>query len=62
MPKIRREELPEHLLRHLALRVRERKITSQQLGELSDWLESEPIVAAGGRFKRFPQFTPLRQR
>jgi hypothetical protein len=44
MPKIRREKVPEALLRHLILRARERKITMHDLGEFSDWLSDAPTV------------------
>jgi hypothetical protein len=57
MPKIRREKLPEPLLRHLALRVRQRHITPQHLGELSTWLATNPTVPPGAWFKRFAAFT-----
>jgi len=57
MPKIQREKLPELLLRHLALRVRQRHITPQQLAEFSIWLATDPTVPVGPWFKRFPNFT-----
>ena len=55
MPKVRRENLPRPLFRHLADRVREREISTDQLELLFDWLESEPEVPDGRWFKRFPE-------
>ena len=55
MPKIRREGIPAPLLRHLFDRVREREISEEQIGLLSDWLETNPEVPHGNWFKRFPE-------
>ena len=57
MPEIRRENLPRALFRHLADRVREREISTEQLELMFDWLESEPEVPEGKWFKRFPEVT-----
>ncbi len=57
MPKIRREILPERLLVHLLTRVRQRRISHEQLILLARWLDTEPEVPAGRWFKRFPGFT-----
>ena len=57
MPEIRREDLPPPLFRHLVDRVHERKISSEQLEMLFDWLETEPEVPEGRWFKRFPEMT-----
>ena len=57
MPRIRRHQLPPRLLDHLLDRVDERKITADQLGLLADWLRTEPEVAEGKWFKRFPRLT-----
>jgi hypothetical protein len=57
MPKIRRQELPERLLVHLLTRVRERRISYEQLILLARWLDTEPDVPAGRWFKRFSGFT-----
>ena len=54
MPKIRREKIPEALLDHLYLRIQERRISYDQLGEFATWLEKEPEVPIGKWFKRFP--------
>jgi len=55
MPKVRRENLPRPLFRHLADRAREREISTDQLEMLFDWLEIEPDVPEGRWFKRFPE-------
>jgi len=54
MPKIRREKIPEGLLDHLYLRIQQRQISYEQLGEFATWLEGEPEVPNGKWFKRFP--------
>lgn len=55
MPKIRRQGIPPALLRHLFDRIRERKISEEQIGLLSDWVETNPEVPHGKWFKRFPE-------
>ncbi len=57
MPKVRRNNLPRPLFRHLMDRVAEREITTEQLELLLDWLEAEPEVPEGRWFKRFLAFT-----
>lgn len=57
MPKIRRQRLPANLLNHLLDRVGERRISSQQLTDLSNWLSTEPEVPEGKRFKDFSGMT-----
>jgi hypothetical protein len=57
MPKIRRDKLPEHLLRHLLTRMRQRGISHDQLILLARWLETEPEVPEGKWFKKFPGMT-----
>ena len=57
MPKIRRRNLPPALLDHLLQRIEERKISTDQLGLLSDWLLLEPQVPNGKWFKRFSGMT-----
>jgi hypothetical protein len=42
---------------HISRRVLERSITLQQLRELSQWLDTEPIAPEGRWFKRFASFT-----
>ena len=55
MPRIRREGIPAALLRHIFDRVREREISPEQIGLLSDWIETNPEVPHGKWFKRFPE-------
>src|SRR5258706_14299342 len=57
MPKVRRENLPRSLFRHLIDRVFERHISTGHLELLFDWLETEPEVPEGRWFKRFPGLT-----
>jgi len=47
MPKIRRQNLPPALLNHLLARIKDRQISADQLGQLADWLDSEPEVPEG---------------
>jgi hypothetical protein len=54
MPEIRRQNLPEALLRHLLLRVREREIPHEQIVLLAQWLDTHPEVPDERWFKRFP--------
>jgi hypothetical protein len=56
MPKIRRAKLPQALLAHLLARMRQRKISAEQIVLLSRWLDLEHEVPAGKWFKRFPAF------
>ena len=55
MPRVRRENLPRQLYRHLVDRVQRRKISTELLELLFDWLETEPAVPEGRWFKRFPE-------
>jgi hypothetical protein len=57
MPKVRRAQVPEALLRHLLARMRERHISYEQLVTLAKWLDSEPDVPEGKWFRKFPSFT-----
>jgi len=57
MPKVRRSELPEALLRHLLLRVREREIAHGQIILLAQRLDTQPEVPAGRWFKKFSGMT-----
>jgi len=52
MPRIRREALPEALLRHLIDRISERQFSTADLAELADWLDTNPEVPNGKWFKR----------
>ena len=56
MPKIRRRRLPESLLVHLLTRMRQRKISPEQIVLLARWLDTEPEVPQGKWFRRFPGF------
>lgn len=55
MPRIQRERIPEALMAHLVRRVRQREISSTQLGLFARWLDAGPEVPAGEWFKRFPE-------
>jgi len=55
MPRIRREGIPEPLMAHLIRRVRQREISTSQLGLLARWLTTDPEVPEGRWFKRFPE-------
>jgi len=57
MPRIRRRGVPRALLEHLWLRVGEREISLNQLELFATWLEKEPEVPSGKRFKSFPEMT-----
>ena len=54
MPKIRRQRLPEAVLRHLLLRMRERGVAADQIVLLARWLDTNPEVPEGKWFKKFP--------
>lgn len=56
MPKIRRAKLPQALLAHLLLRMRQRKISHEQIIALARWLDSEPDVPEGKWLRRFSGF------
>jgi hypothetical protein len=53
MARIRRQNLPPSLLDHLLDRIKSRQISSDQLGALADWLDTQPEVPNGKWFKRF---------
>ena len=44
MPKIRRAKLPERLLAHLLLRVRQRSISHENIVLLALWLDTDPKI------------------
>jgi hypothetical protein len=54
MPKIRRQNLPPALLNHLLARIKDRQISADQLGQLADWLDSEPEVPEADGSNDFP--------
>ena len=55
MPRIQREGIPERLMAHLIRRVRQREISTSQLGLLARWIGTDPEVPEGRWFKRFPE-------
>ena len=57
MPKIRRQNLPQRLMGHLADRVKLRQISANDLIALRDWLDSNPEVPPSDWFKTFENFT-----
>jgi hypothetical protein len=57
MPKIRRAKLPEALLAHLLLRMRQRNIFDEQITLLARWMDTDPEVPDGKWFKKFSGLT-----
>lgn len=57
MPRVRRQNVPPALFRHLLDRVQDRQIDAAQLGLLAAWLDTQPEVPEGPWFKRFPGMT-----
>jgi hypothetical protein len=57
MPKVRRQKLPEALLRHLLTRMRQRGVSDEQIVLLAQWLDTDPEVPAGKWFKQLPGMT-----
>ena len=57
MPKVRRQKLPEALLRHLLARVHQREISHEQITLLAKWLDANPEVPDGKWFKKFSGMT-----
>jgi hypothetical protein len=57
MPRVRRQDLPPALFRHLLERIQQRQIDAPQLELLARWLDSEPIVPVGPWYKRFSGMT-----
>ena len=53
MPKIRWKDLPPALREHLFERLRERKISAEDLYELKLWRESEPEAPESAWYKDF---------
>lgn len=56
MPKIQWTDLPAALRDHLFERLRERKITAEDLYQLKVWRESEPDAPDGLWYKDFGSF------
>jgi hypothetical protein len=57
MPKVRRQNIPPALFRHLLDRIHSRQISASQLQLLAKWLDCEPEVPEGQWYKRFPGMT-----
>ncbi len=57
MPKVRRQKLPEALLRHLLTRMRQRGVSDEQIVLLAHWLDTDPEVPEGKWFKKFSGLT-----
>jgi hypothetical protein len=55
MPRIQRERIPDALMAHLVRRIRDREISTAQLGLFSRWLDTDPEVPEGQWFKPFPE-------
>jgi hypothetical protein len=56
MPRIQWTDLPEALRGHLFERLRERKISAEDLYQLKLWRESEPEAPEGEWYKDFGSF------
>ena len=56
MPKIQWTDLPRALRDHLFDRLRDRKISAEDLFQLKTWRESEPDAPDGPWFKDFGSF------
>ena len=56
MPKLQWSDLPPALHDHLFERLRERKITTDDLYQLKAWRESEPGAPEGPWYKDFGSF------
>jgi hypothetical protein len=56
MPKIEWTNLPEAIRKHLLLRLKERKITEEDLYQLKLWRDSDPDAPEGAWYKDFGSF------
>jgi hypothetical protein len=56
MPKIEWTNLPEAIRKHLLLRLKERKITEEDLYQLKLWRDSDPDAPGGAWYKDFGSF------
>ena len=56
MPKIQWTNLPDAVRKHLLQRLKERKMTEEDLFRLKLWRESEPDAPDGNRWKDFGTF------
>jgi len=57
VPRVRRQNVPPALFKHLLDRVQSRKIPASQLELLAKWLDSEPEVPEGQWYRRFSGMT-----
>ena len=62
MPKVRRQNLPPALFRHLLERIQSRKVPATQLELHATWLDTEPDVPEGEWYKRFSAMTVCGER
>jgi hypothetical protein len=54
MPKVRRQKLPEALLRHLLTRMRQRGVSDEKIVLLAQWLDTDPEVPTANGSRNFP--------
>ena len=57
MPRVLRRNLPRQLYAHLLERVQQQHISGKELTLMVEWLDQQPEVPEGKRFKRFPGMT-----
>jgi hypothetical protein len=57
VPNVRRQNIPPALFQHLLERIRERKISAEQLEVFARWLDTEPEVPEGQCYKRLSGMT-----
>ena len=57
MPRVRRQDLPPALFRHLLERIQQRHVEARQLELLARWLDTEPEVPEGEWYKGFSRMT-----
>ena len=57
MPRVRRNDIPPALFRHLLDRIQERRIDASQLELLAKWLDGEPEVPEGPWYRKFSGMT-----
>ena len=57
MPKVQRKNVPRPLFAHLLQRIEDRSIDADALRSLAAWLDTNPEVPEGDRFKRLPTMT-----
>lgn len=57
MAKVRRQNIPPALFQHLLDRIRERRVSAEQLELFARWLDTEPEVPEGQWYKRLSGMT-----